>query len=72
MDGRSSKLKLKLSLVPTEAKNILPHSKSKQVYQAPLESHLRYSDELRGKLDSLRRLKARVQTRNEDFRLKDG
>ena len=57
--------------------NILPQSKLDQVYNALLESHLRYSDELWGKLsntklDHLRRLQNRARTLIEGSRLKDG
>ena len=58
-------------------KNILPQSKLDQVYKALLESHLRYSDELSGKLsntklDHLQRLDNRARTLIEGSRLKDG
>ena len=58
-------------------KNILPQSKLDQVYKALLESHLRYSDELWGKLsntklDHLQRLENRARTLIEGSRLKDG
>ena len=58
-------------------KNILPQSKLDQVYKALLESHLRYSDELWGKLsntklDHLQRLQNRARTLIEGSRLKDG
>ena len=55
-------------------KNILPQSKLDQVYKALLESLLRYSDELWGKLSSTRldhpqRLKNRARTLIEGSRL---
>ena len=58
-------------------KNIPPQSKLDQVYKALLESHLRYSDELWGKLsntklDHLQRLQNRARTPIEGSRLKDG
>ena len=58
-------------------KNILPQFKLDQVYKALLESHLRYSDELWGKLsntklDQLQRLQNRARTLIEGSRLKDG
>ena len=58
-------------------KNILPQSKLDQVYKALLESQLRYSDELWGKLsntklDHLQRLQNRARTLIEGSTLKDG
>ena len=58
-------------------KNILPQSKLDLVYKALLESHLRYSDELWGKLsntklDHLQRLQNRARTLIDGSRLKDG
>ena len=58
-------------------KNILPQTKLDQVYEALLESHLRYSDELWGslsntKLDHLQRLQTRARILIESSRLKDG
>ena len=58
-------------------KNILPQSQLDQVYKALLESHLRYCDELWGKLsntklDHLQRLQNRSRTLIECSRLKDG
>ena len=58
-------------------KNILPQTKLDQVYKALLESHLRYSDEIRGslsntKLDHLQHLQTRARTLIESSGLKDG
>ena len=58
-------------------KNILPQSKSDQVYRALFESHLRYGDELweslsATKLEHLQRLQDRVQTLIERANFEDG
>ena len=57
--------------------DIVPQSKLDQVYKALLESQLRYSVELLGKLsntklDHLQRLQNRARTLIEGSRLKDG
>ena len=58
-------------------RNILPQSKIDQVYMALLESHLRYSDDLWGRLSNtklyhLQRLQNGERTLIESSRLKDG
>ena len=74
--GLKGKIKNALSSL-WKLKNILQQSKLDHVYKALLESHLRYSDELWGKLsntklDHLQRLQNRARTLIEGSRLKDG
>ena len=73
-------LKCKIKIPFRVCGNFKEHAtaiKIDHVYQALLESHLRYSDELWGslsntKLDHLQRLQTRARTLIESSRLKDG